>query len=174
MKNLLIISATPFTNLKLSEEIKDFFISKDNISPTVINLEELDLPLYTPSLESKFNENKNFPKNIEKIKDILLHSHAIVWCSPEYNGGISPIVTNMIAWISRATVDWKEAFKEKKNLICSSSGGNGKNFVTGFRKQLEYLGSEVSEDSIIRTKKTDINKDVFNKILSDFYSKIYN
>ena len=174
MKNLLIISATPNTNLKLSEEIKDFFSSKEDVNPIIINLEEFDLPLYTPSLEDTFTQNKNFPENIKKIKDILLNSHAIIWCSPEYNGGISPIVTNTIAWISRATNDWKEAFKEKNNLICSSSGGNGKNFVAGFRMQLEYLGSEVNENSIIRTKKVDINRDSFNEILSGFYSQLNN
>ena len=65
-----------------------------------------------------------------------------LWCSPEYNGGVSPILTNMIAWISRATDDWREGFKDKHSLVCSSSGGNGKHFIEGFHCDLSYLGSK--------------------------------
>ena len=87
------------------------------------------------------------------MKDFLISSDALIWCSPEYNGGISPILTNVIAWISRATDDWRDGFKDKHSLVCSSSGGNGTNFVKGFTIQLSYLGSKVMEKSIIKTKK---------------------
>ena len=99
-----------------------------------------------------------------------MKSDALIWCSPEYNGGVSPILTNMIAWISRATDDWREGFKDKHSLVCSSSGGNGKHFIEGFSLQLSYLGSKVMDKSIIKTKKNDINKSDFEGILSDFYN----
>ena len=59
-------------------------------------------------------------------------------------------------------------------LICSSSGGNGKNFVAGFRSQLEYLGSNVSENSIIRTKKKNDDENSFNETLMSFYNSVIN
>ena len=174
MKKLLIISSTKNTNLDLSYEIKKFLDKLGGIETEILSLEEYELPLFTPTLEEKFKKENTFPETIGNLKDILLNSSAIIWCSPEYNGGISPIVTNTIAWISRATKDWKEAFNNKKILICSSSGGNGKNFVKGFKIQLKYLGSDVSEDFIIQTKKDHYDEENFKNILNSFYKKIIN
>lgn len=174
MKHLLIISSTRNSNFDLSQKIKSFFDNKDNLISKIISLEDFDLPLYTPSLEETFKAEKNFPDEIKNLKEILLESHSIIWCSPEYNGGISPIVTNAIAWISRATVDWKDAFNNKNMLICSSSGGNGKSFVEGFKIQLKYLGSNVMQESLIQTKKNTITNVELDKTLSNFYFKIIN
>ena len=80
--------------------------------------------MFTPSLEIQIKKKNNFPKEITEIKSMLVSSDATIWCSPEYNGGISPIITNMIVWVSRIGDDWKG--NDGKNLICSSSGGNGK------------------------------------------------
>jgi len=172
MKNILIVSSTKNSNYELSNEIKDFFDYKKDISSLVISLEEFDLPLYNPSLEQKFIQKKSFPDDIEKVKNLILQTDALIWCSPEYNGGISPILTNVIAWISRTTNDWKEGFKDKHSLICTSSGGNGLNFIKGFSLQLSYLGSIVMDESIVKTKKKDLDSKEFEDILSKFYDKI--
>ena len=169
MKKLLIISSTRNSNFDLSQDIKSYFDNKEDISCSIISLEEFDLPLYRPELEEKFKESSSFPEDIDKVKSFIVKSDALIWCSPEYNGGVSPILTNMIAWISRATDDWREGFKDKHSLVCSSSGGNGKHFIEGFSLQLSYLGSKVMDKSIIKTKKSDINKSDFEGILGDFY-----
>jgi NAD(P)H-dependent FMN reductase len=169
MKKLLIISSTRNSNFDLSQDIKSYFDNKEDVSCSVISLEEFDLPLYRPELEEKFKESSSFPEDIDKVKSFIVKSDALIWCSPEYNGGVSPILTNMIAWISRATDDWREGFKDKHSLVCSSSGGNGKHFIEGFSLQLSYLGSKVMDKSIIKTKKSDINKSDFEGILGDFY-----
>ncbi len=174
MKNLLIISSTNNTNFELSNEIKSFFDKKQDIVSKVISLEAYNLPLYTPTLENDFQNNKNFPDEINLLKDTLLNSESIIWCSPEYNGGVPPILTNCIAWISRATDNWKQAFQNKKMLVCSSSGGNGKSFIAGFKLQLEYLGSNVYESSIIKTKKKNYDEDSFNATLLNFYNSVIN
>ena len=174
MIRLLIISSTRNSNLEMSNDIKSYYDAKKNIEAKVISLEDFELPLFTPTREDQYKLNNDFPKNINKIKDILLNSQAIIWCSPEYNGGISPIVTNTIAWISRATVDWKESFNKKDILICSSSGGNGKSFIESFKIQLNYLGSNVMENFLIKTKKSGLDEDEFSKVLNSFYSKIVN
>jgi len=171
MKNILIISSTKNSNLQLSQEIKNFFDKKGSVSSSIISLEEFDLPLFKPSLEESFKKNNSFPVDIEKVKNKILYSDALIWCSPEYNGGVSPILTNVIAWISRATEDWKDGFKDKHSLICTSSGGNGLNFIKGFSLQLNYLGSHVMEQSIVKTKKTDLNLGEFESVLLKFYEK---
>ena len=117
MPKLLIISSTKNSNFDLSKSIKSYIKETKDLNCEVVSLEDFDLPLYTPTLEEKFKKNQSFPQNIEKSKNLICSSNAIIWCSPEYNGGISPIVTNAIAWISRATEDWKEGFKDKPSLI---------------------------------------------------------
>ena len=171
MKNLLIISSTKNTNYELSLEIRDFFSSTDELKCSVISLEEFNLPLYTPTLEASFKDKGVFPVDIGKIKNEILKSDALIWCSPEYNGGISPILTNAIAWISRATDDWKDGFKDKHSMICTSSGGNGTNFIKGFALQLNYLGSIVFEESIIKTKRSSENQKDLKKTLMIFKEK---
>ena len=151
MKNLLIISSTKNSNLDLSKDIKKFFDNKKDVNCSIISLEQFNLPLYRPELEEEFKNQSHFPDDIERVKDFLISSDALIWCSPEYNGGISPILTNVIAWISRATDDWRDGFKDKHSLVCSSSGGNGTTFVKGFTIELSYLGSIVMDKSIIKT-----------------------
>ena len=172
MTKVLIISSTKNTNLDLSSEIKKHIGAQSKIQTDVISLEDFHLPLYTPTLEKKFKNENLFPEEISKIKDLICSASALVWCSPEYNGGISPIVTNAIAWISRATENWKDGFKDKHSLICSSSGGNGKNFVKGFSIQLGYLGSIVFDRYIIKTNAKDIDKEEFSSIINSFCSKL--
>ena len=172
MVKFLIISSTKNSNFQLSNDINNYLKKKDELSSKVISLEDFNLPLYTPSLEEEFQDKNSFPENINKVKDLICSSSAIIWCSPEYNGGISPIVTNAIAWISRATEDWKEGFKDKHSLICTSSGGNGKNFIEGFRIQLSYLGSIVFERSLIQTNAKKIDEIDFSSVLDSFCEKI--
>ena len=169
MKKLLIVSATPFSNFDLSEQIKVYLEKKSDLSCQIISLEDLNLPLFTPSLEVKIKEQNNFPKEITEIKSMLVSADATIWCSPEYNGGVSPIITNTIAWVSRIGDDWKEGFDGKKTLICSSSGGNGNNFVKGFSIQLSYLGANILEKSLIKTKKNGIKTEEFTEFLDSFH-----
>ncbi|MFL2661504.1 MAG: NADPH-dependent FMN reductase [Alphaproteobacteria bacterium] len=172
MTKLLIISSTKNTNLELSSEIKKYIENQSQIKIDIISLEDFNLPLYTPTLEKKFKNENIFPSEISKLKNLICSSSALIWCSPEYNGGISPIVTNAIAWISRATENWKDGFKDKHSLICSSSGGNGNNFVKGFSIQLDYLGSIVFDRHIIKTNAKDIDKEQFSTIIDSFCSKL--
>ena len=174
MKNILIISSTKNSNLELSKDIKDFLDKEKKFKSEIINLEDFELPLFTPTIEKNFIENSELPPNVNKIKDKLINSYAMIWCSPEYNGGIAPIVTNTISWISRVTDNWKEAFQDKTMLVCTSSGGNGKNFISGFNTQLEYLGAKPFEDSIISTKKRKIDQNEFNRILHFFCDRLNN
>ena len=62
--------------------------------------------------------------------------------------------------------------KDKPSLICTSSGGNGKNFIEGFRIQLNYLGSRVFGESLIQTKSKEIQKEEFRSILDSFCKNI--
>ena len=60
MEKILIISSTRNSNFDMSKKIKNFF---DGLAPTVtelICLEDFSLPLFTPTLEMQFKNNKHW------------------------------------------------------------------------------------------------------------------
>lgn len=64
---------------------------------TVINLHDLDLPMYNGDLESE----DGIPESVLKLKDVFKAHDALLIASPEYNGGYSPLLKNTIDWVSR-------------------------------------------------------------------------
>lgn len=64
---------------------------------TVLDLHELDLPMYNGDLESE----DGIPDKVMKLKDVFASHDALLIASPEYNGGYSPLLKNTIDWVSR-------------------------------------------------------------------------
>ena len=168
MKNILIISATGNSNYELSENIKKI-LEKNNISTALINIEDYKLPLYS-SLNNKSTPNEK--KNIDKLTKSLISSDALVICGPEYNGSISPIITNMIAWISVSTDYWKDAFIGKQGFVATSSGGPGLKFIKAMSIQLDHLGVNVYDQGISISSKNPFDLKKSEKILKQFISII--
>lgn len=57
-----------------------------------INLGTYDLPLY--------NEDLDAPENVEKLVQKIQSCDGVVIVSPEYNGGLPPVLKNAIDWTS--------------------------------------------------------------------------
>ena len=164
-KKVLIISATSATNFKLSKDLEKI-VMKSNIDTEVINMEELSLPIFIAS-----NHNKIKEKYYNKINDLtgkFIESHGIIICAPEYNGSIPPIITNMIAWISVSTEDWRFAFSDKISLIATSSGGPGNKYIMAMKSQLEHLGSVVMPRAITASSSIKLDLNSAEKILNKF------
>ena len=161
MENIIIISATSQTNLKLSNEISEIICNK-NYRINILNLEKLDLPLFNPT-EIEKDKYVN-SKEIIGITDLLVNADGIIICAPEYNGNIPPVISNAIAWVSVTTEYWKDGFKNKHFFISSSSGGEAINFQKSMTLQLEYLGGIVYNEKIIINSK---NKTISEKSIKD-------
>ena len=93
-KNILIISSTSRNNLALAKNLQSI-CSDLNMDNELINLEEFDMPLYTP-----IEEEKEIPSEIKSIMKKFIDAPGFIICAPEYNGSIPPVLTNIIAWIS--------------------------------------------------------------------------
>ena len=158
MMKILIISATSGNNLKLAEKIQDLF----DIETELISLEDYQLPLYMPKIEL---DDKNI---VNQLCDKVENASGFVFCSPEYNGGSAPILTNAITWVSVTTNYWRDAFNEKIGLLASHSGGGGESFLMTFRKQLEFLGVIVYPRSIKVNKNKTFNIESSKKIVERF------
>ena len=167
MKNILIVSATLRNNYTLANQLKDELNNLD-VNTTLISLENFMLPLYTDAVFNK--EKDNYKETIESLTKLFIDNEGIVICAPEYNGSTPPILTNVIAWISVKTSNWRGAFNGKSALICTHSGGVGNNFINSLRIQLNHLGVIVLPRAISKTDDLPLKKDSVSKILDQLIS----
>ena len=135
---IIIISASNGKNLELA---KQFFkkIEGLGMSSEIIDLTLYDIPLFNPRNHS----TKNISKEIKDLKKKLFNSEKWIICSPEYNGSIPPILTNLIAWLSISGDDFRNLFNGQPIAIATFSGGQGIELITSLRIQLSHLGSQV-------------------------------
>lgn len=169
--NISILSCTSQTNLTLSEQIAEVCREKLNSEYSqatskceVINIEKLDLPLYTPP-----TEEKGIPETAIELSKKLQDSDVIILVAPEYNGSIPPVMTNMVAWVSRTGEDWRKAFNQKISLVASHSGGGGQKVCQAMRSQLEHLGCLVIPRQIIVNYSKPFDKDNAHAVLASLF-----
>ena len=153
MKKILIISATSRNNLILAKNLESI-CSNFNINNELINIEENNIPLYTP-----IEQDNSFPTPMESIMKKFIKASGFIICSPEYNGSIPPIFTNIISWFSVMDNNWRLVFNGKIGLIATHSGGEGNNLVQSLRIQLNHLGTLVLPRTIVVNSsiKYDVN-----------------
>ena len=94
MKKILIISATSRNNLILAKNINKI-CNNFNINTELMNIEEYDIPLYTP-----IQQDKSIPEEMELIMEKFIKVVGFIICAPEYNGSMPPVLTNIISWLS--------------------------------------------------------------------------
>ena len=160
MKKILIISATNDKNLVLAKELDNIF-SNMSIQTELLSVQDLGLPLF--DFEKVLNNNV-----IDDLIDKLHKSSGFVICAPEYNGGVPPVLSNAITWISVKSKNWRDAFNGKFALIGTHSGSDGSRFITAFRSQLEYMGTNVLARAIAVSSKHPLDKKSATKIIKSF------
>ena len=150
-KKILLISATRGKNYELAQELKEIIDNTTAVDTAVISLESYDLPLYMPGIKTE-NETAG------ELSAELENADGFVFCAPEYNGGLPPILTNAFTWISVTTANWRDGFKNKFAVIATSSAGSGERFLVAFRSQLEYMGTLVMPKTIMVTNGKALNR----------------
>ena len=92
------------------------------------------------------------------------HSHW-VFCAPEYNGSIPPILTNAIAWLSVQGKDFRSLFNERPIAIASFSGGGCMEVLLSMRIQFTHLGALVLGRQLTSNKSKSAEEKSINDIL---------
>ena len=164
MKNILLISATSGNNYKLAQELEVLLKTKD-VNCNLIRLDDFSIPLYDPQKEETISS-----EDISKLDELFESADGFIFCAPEYNGSIPPILTNAIAWISVKTSNWRGAFNGKSALICTHSGGVGNNFKSSLRIQLNHLGVIVLPRTISKTDDLPFKPESASEILDQLIS----
>ncbi|MCO4754404.1 MAG: NAD(P)H-dependent oxidoreductase [Bacteriovoracaceae bacterium] len=160
MSQITILSATSGNNLKLAATLDDIAKSK-GAKTNFINLEDMNLPLYTPSAEED-----GVPENAKKLAELLIASGGIVLLAPEYNGSIPPIMSNAINWVSRTGDDWRGAFNNKFAVVGTHSGGGGLKVCQAMRQQLEHVGCNVLARNVVTNFQKELNPESANDIMT--------
>ncbi len=92
----------------------------ENVEVVVADLNELNLPLYSPDLEAE----KGCPENVVQFYKLIESIDGIVLSLAEYNGNQTAAFKNLWDWLSR--VDEMKFWREKPMLLMATSpGGRG-------------------------------------------------
>ena len=102
--DLIVLTASNGENLKLAERFVQAAAAQ-NASAELIDLTQLDLPLFTPRVKAA-----GAGPDLEALHDKLAQTPRWVICAPEYNGSIPPSLTNAIAWLSVTDDDFRALF----------------------------------------------------------------
>ena len=164
MSHILIIAATSDLNLDLAKYLQ-VLLSDLGQEAEILELEKLKLPLFG-------SENRPAEDTAEKLTNQMISASAFIICAPEYNGGVPPILSNAITWITVQTKNWRDAFNGKWALVSTHSAGSGYRFLTAFRSQLEYLGSNVLARTIAVSDEKPLDKDSAKRILQGLIDAI--
>ena len=160
MLDLKILAASEGKNLELSTRLASI-ATELGFNVNVINLVELDLPLYHSREESG-----GVPTKVIELANELISASAYIIVAPEYNGLIPPVLNNSIAWISRSSDNWREAFNGKVCAIATHSGGGGAHALTAMRQQLSYIGSIVLGRQLLTNFNKPLNEESAVDILN--------
>ncbi|KAF0815135.1 Chromate reductase [Andreprevotia sp. IGB-42] len=109
---------------------------------TVLNLADFPLPLYDGDLETQ-----GLPANAKHLRKLFAEHDGFVIANPEYNGSITPLLKNVLDWVSRKDADSQqfEPYAGKTALLLSTSPGSlaGQRALRHTREILTSLGAIV-------------------------------
>ena len=66
------------------------------VAVTDLDLKDFEMPVFNQDLEAEHT-----PEAAKRLADLFRTHDIVLIITPEYNGGITPVIANTIAWISR-------------------------------------------------------------------------
>jgi NAD(P)H-dependent FMN reductase len=123
-KKVLVLSGSTrqgSLNRKLAEAVAAH-LRCNGMEVTLPEMSEYELPMYADSLE----QTQGIPKAAHRLHDALRIHQGIFIASPEYNSNVSPLMVNLITWVSRVRENggMQAAFGNPVYAIGSASPGH--------------------------------------------------
>lgn len=154
MSKIGILVASSTNNQILGLRLKEI-INENNCDVEYINLVDLRLPLYS-TIEEKEN---GIPKIVQELASNILALNTFIIVAPEYNGVMPPVLNNAMAWTSRATDKWRDAFEGKFIALATHSGGGGEKGLQAMRIMFQHLGANVLSRELLTTYQKPLNEE---------------
>ncbi len=164
---ILIFLSSLNENRKLARILQEQLVEMGQTC-ALVDLVELDLPLYTSERE----ERQGIPPAIYELTAQMQKAQGYLFVVPEYNYSIPPVLTNAIAWISRSDSDFRSNFTNRYIQLATHSGSGGSDVMNAMRTQFTRLGAIVMPREIITNLKTPLRPQSSERILHDFISSI--
>ncbi len=119
---------------------------------TLLELADYELPLVNEDLQNA----QGVPKPAQDLKRIFIDHDGFLICCPEYNSGITPLLKNVIDWVSRkeGTEPPLVAYKGKVAALLSASPSplGGLRGLVQVRSILGNIGVVVLPDQVTVAK----------------------
>lgn len=113
---------------------------------TVLDLRDYPLPVYDAEIEAA----RGLPANVRALKRQFLAHEGLLIASPEYNSSFTPLMKNVIDWVSRPQEGEKAntAYLGKTAVLMSASPGalGGLRGLAHLRQVLTNIGVLVLPD----------------------------
>ncbi|MES2205913.1 MAG: NADPH-dependent FMN reductase [Pseudomonadota bacterium] len=117
-------------------------LKTQGIPYTLLNLADYPLPLYDGDIESQ-----GLPTVVHTLRQQFSNHSGFIIANPEYNGSITPLLKNVLDWVSRKDEASKhyEPYANKTALLLSTSPGSlaGQRALRHTREILSSLGTLV-------------------------------
>jgi chromate reductase, NAD(P)H dehydrogenase (quinone) len=146
--------------MKLALKLQELAIEQGS-KVELIDLVDLNLPLYS----TKEEEKNGVPTQVKELASKILDLKAFIIIAPEYNGVMPPVLNNAMAWTSRSTKDWRDAFNEKTVGLATHSGGGGTKGLQAMRMMFQHLGANVIAREILTTYEKPLNEETANNMI---------
>ena len=161
---ILICAASNGKNLenarRIAEQAKEI-----QLDTHTLDLVNLQWPLYSPLTEQKIK-----PPHFSSVQHTFSDASGFIFCSPEYNGSIPPVLSNLIAWLSVASDDFRGLFNGKMTALSTHSGGHGQKVLLAMRVQFSHLGCNVIGRDLVSTSDKPLRKEAIESVLRQFDS----
>jgi NAD(P)H-dependent FMN reductase len=161
MSKIGIIVASSGNNYKLALRLQELVLEQ-NCESQLINLVDLRLPLYSTKEEGE----NGIPYVVNKLASDILSLKSFIIVAPEYNGVMPPVLNNAMAWTSRSTKDWRDAFNEKIVALATHSGGGGAKGLQAMRMMFQHLGANIIARELLTTYEKPLNEETAKNIIS--------
>ena len=93
-------------------------LSERGVRPIVVHLDEYDMQMYDGDCEDAVG----VPDAAVRLHDVLVGADAVVFLSPEYNSAPTPLLKNVIDWVTRVS---KRPLEGKPVGLMSATPGPG-------------------------------------------------
>jgi NAD(P)H-dependent FMN reductase len=97
----------------------------NSIPSTFVDLADYPMPIYNGDLEAESGQ----PENAHKLKNLMKAHTGIFIVSPEYNASFSPLLKNVVDWISHVRDDGEAPLEVYRTRVfalgAASNGGTG-------------------------------------------------
>jgi chromate reductase len=108
-------------NQKLLKCAAQMASDRESADVTIIDMKEYNLPVFCEDIE-----NDQISDSARELKKMFIETDGFIFACPEYNGTMTPLLNNLIAWMNRPFSKEEKMytpFKGKFALLTSTSPG---------------------------------------------------